>query len=205
LFQEQAPWRYYDEILNTKYRRNNIGFSGYWQSYRYFEAISSILRADLKPPSPKSPAALELLLKIHECSSCFVHWRSYKETESELPAVNMDYYLKAITLMRKHCADMHFFIFSDHLEGAKNLFRKIGNRQQFTFVDLPESKGNRGSLDDFALMYETDHAIIADSSFSWWAAWLKVPKINQCIVCPAGVSPWGEDWSPASWKKIQSK
>ncbi len=65
--------------------------------------------------------------------------------------------------------------------------------KKIIYVNLSVAQGNQQSLADFYLMYVCDHAIISNSTFSWWAAWLS-DREERTIVAPGDVSPWGNDW-----------
>jgi hypothetical protein len=92
-----------------------------------------------------------------------------------------------------------FHLFSDDLEIAGKELQGIG----VPIIPVaPESgTGDAMGLDEFYLMYKCDHAIVADSTFSWWAAWLSETP-GKIVVAPQGLSPWGSDWIPPTWRAI---
>ncbi len=192
---ESRPCRYEPDLFNTRY---TIGpyFIGYWASYRYYENISSELKKELAPPIPVDEKSLEFLEEIRNSESCFVHWRSYKE-ETGVEHPNMDnYYLLAIEYICSKYPLVKFFIFSDDPTCARKKIISISH--QAVIIDNLNAVGNRQSLADFFLMYSCNHAIIGDSTFSWWAAWLSDNSLKS-VVAPGGLSPWGKDWIPPHW------
>lgn len=192
---ENEPQSYQAEVHRTHYITDPY-FIGYWASYRYYQDIATELRKELKPPIPTDPTVLDLLAQIQAAHSCFIHWRSYKEERGVKHPKLYSYYEDAIDIMSKKYPNLAFFIFSDDPIAARSEIPS--SARQMTYVDLPAAKGNLQSLADFYLMYSCDHAIIGDSTFSWWAAWLSDQE-NKTIIAPKGLSPWGDDWLPPHW------
>lgn len=198
---EEVPRRYQKEIHDAKY----VGcpyFSGYWASYRYYVDIEAELRQELEPPMPADPSVLAVLAHIQSVESCFVHWRSYKEVPSSQVHEMRSYYSRAIEVISERHQDVVFFIFSDDPKTVKS---EISLPSVPTiYVDLAVAKGNRQSLADLYLMFSCKHAIIGDSTFSWWAAWLGDQR-GKTVVGPRGLSPWGDDWMPPHWIALDVK
>jgi len=195
---EKAPWRYRPDIHHARYAGNPY-FMGYWASYRYYEDIEQELRRELKPPLPEHPSALELLSRIQSCRSCFIHWRSYGEEKSAHPHDLNEYYRRAVKVILEKYPDIVFFVFSDDPVKAREA---VSSPEGKTFyVNLPALEGNARSLTDFYLMYSCDHAIIGDSTFSWWAAWLSEHE-HKMVIAPKGLAPWGEDWASSRWASL---
>lgn len=195
---EPRPLRYHEDIHRANYRVNPC-FIGYWASYLYYQDVADQLRKDLEPPRPHHPAVLRVLEGIESVESCAIHWRSYVEEKGGFHPSLADYYREAVWIMLRKHPSARFFVFSDNHEAARSELASLGNN--VVFVDLPESRGDKQSLNDFYLMYSCNHAIIGDSTFSWWAAWLSDRK-EKTIVSPRGLSPWGSDWSPPHWISI---
>lgn len=198
---EGRPPSFRHDIFDNKYILNPT-FTGYWASYRYLIGVEDDLREILKPPAPQLQEALNILKKISDVNSCFIHYRSYSE---EVASVNnrpnlTHYYREAISKMVQHVPDVKFFVFSDDCNLAKFQLRNIEN--ELHFVDIKEAQGNQQSLIDFYLMYRCRHAIIGDSTFSWWAAWLNYNE-EKIVISPDGLSPWGDDWADPDWLKIK--
>lgn len=200
VIEEKKPFGYKKNIHYTKYFFSPY-LLGIWASYRYYKDIENELRERLVPNPPTDSSAINMLNIINSCKSCFIHYRSYKEESGVDRPSLANYYNAAIRQMRIKIPDIHFFVFSDdHQE-----FMKIINleNENFTLVDLPMAIGNKQSLIDFYLMYSCNHAIIGNSTFSWWAAWLADPE-DKIVIAPKGLSPWGEDWLPENWIGLES-
>lgn len=195
---EPAPHRFRKDFLTKCYLFNSY-FSGYWASYRYCEGIEEKLRAELQPPFPTHPEVLEWHKKIMNSRSCFIHYRSYREVNNYCRPSMFNYYQKAVTLIAEMVPNVKFFVFSDHHASARSDLAAIS--RDISFVEIEDNFGNVNSLNDFYLMYACEHAIIADSTFSWWAAWLS-DREGKIVAAPHGMSPWGDDWAPPSWIKL---
>lgn len=198
---EEYPRRYQEDVHRAKYKGNPY-FLGYWATYRYYEDIAGELRNVLIPPKPDNATALRMLHEIKATRSCLIHWRSYKEEVGVFHAPLTEYYRNAIKIIEDKYPDISFFVFSDHQAVARTELNFLGVNT--TFVDIPDAQGNTQSLIDFYLMYSCDHAIIGDSTFSWWAAWLSDFE-NKTIIAPRGLSPWGDDWIPPHWLTVDFK
>lgn len=192
---ENRPPRYQRDIHRARYFGDTY-FIGYWASYLYYQDIENDLRQELKPPVPVDSSAIEMLKKINSVKSCFIHWRSYNEEKGVGRSSLRAYYKNAINLVSAKYSDVVFFVFSDDPAAARNEIEFPGRK--LIYVDLPSAKGNLQSLADFYLMYACNHAIIGDSTFSWWAAWLSEQN-GKIVVAPRGLSPLGEDWVPPHW------
>lgn len=195
---EKYPLRYHRDMHRTNYKSNPY-FMGYWATYRYYQDVAGELRRELTPTKPENPAALRVLEQIRSGRSCSIHWRSYKEEVGVFHPPLTEYYLGAIKIIEDMYTDMRFFVFSDDQFMAREELNSLGANA--TFVDIPAATGNVQSLIDFYLMYSCDHAIIGDSTFSWWAAWLS-DREDKTIIAPRGLSPWGDDWLPPHWISI---
>jgi hypothetical protein len=196
---EPLPRKYRPKLLSNKYIFNPV-FIGIWASFHYCNNIEKILRSELKPPLPKDESVLNYLKIIKKSKSCFIHYRSYKEEIGVFHPDMKNYYTKAIYKMLEYFPDITFYVFSDHCSAAR-IELSVLNIPLF-FVELQNCSGNINSLNDFFLMYNCNHAIIGNSTFSWWAAWLS-DNVNKIIIAPDGLSPWGSDWAPQNWIKIK--
>jgi hypothetical protein len=202
VIQESPLAGFQEEIINTRYKFSPY-FVGYWGTYRYFADIEAQLRNELLPPSPTIPETAELLRAITSSNSCFIHWRSYLEERGRQEYL-LEYYSAGIAQMKVRNGLTKFYVFSDHPEIARDILSGIfQSEHEAVFVDIPASKGNVGSLNDFYLMYSCKHAIIGDSSFSWWAAWLN-DRPGRHVIAPAGLSPWARDWIPSHWTAVDA-
>lgn len=198
---EVSPWKFNKSLLEHKHIFSPY-FIGYWSTHLYYKDIEKRLRFELKPPPPSDQSALKILAHIKKVRSCAIHWRSYIECNISQDDSMESYYKKSIIKMNKFFPDMVYFVFSDEPKLAQKKFSLF--LKNFIIIDLACSKSNKGSLNDFFLMYSCQNAIVGNSTFSWWAAWLSDDGKKK-IIAPSGLSPWGSDWIPKSWISISVK
>lgn len=172
---------------------------GYWQSEKFFGDSADIIRAELSFREENLRAASDEAIgsiKAEEPDAPIVavHVRrgDYIRPEITLgqhPPVTANYLQAAM----KQCpAESRFLFFSDDEEGINWCRRHFdGPRSLY-------SEG-RSALDDFCLMTLCDHNIIANSSFSWWAAWLNVNR-GRTVIAPDPTTWLGPDL--ADWSTV---
>jgi hypothetical protein len=189
--------RFYDELLHLS---GNAYLNGYWQSEKYFKNIEHILRKEfvLKESLPSPSDAL--VDHIQKTNSVSVHIRrgDYMAPKNikTIGLLSPDYYSKAVELITKETSNPQFFIFSDDLDFAKTL-------------SFPESSVYVTSdfgLEDYEelmVMSKCKHNILANSSFSWWAAWLN-QNPSKTTIAPKNwfVSKTTDDLVPNEWRRI---
>lgn len=156
-------------------------YDGYWQSVKYFEAYKDVVLRTFKfsmPINEKSERLLQLL--EHEDNSVSIHVRrgDYLKAKKYAGLCGEDYYQRAIACIKSNIAAPSFYIFSDDMEWCRvHIATMLGN-SEVTYVDW--NNGNDSPL-DMLLMSRCNHNIIANSSFSWWAAYLNGNE--KKIVC----------------------
>ena len=89
----------------------------------------------------------------------------------------LEYYTKAMTYLESKVDNPTYFMFSDDIEWVKQNFR---SQHKMIFVDFNDAKTN---YEDIKLMSNCKHNIIANSSFSWWSAWLNTNP-NKIVTAP---------------------
>ncbi|WP_238710734.1 alpha-1,2-fucosyltransferase [Oceanipulchritudo coccoides] len=187
---EPRPLGYYPEYGAWKLDRSAC-LSGYWQCPEYFRECEPQLREDLRFVEPLSGESSKLVEELEESTSVAVHLRRLDFGTK----LTMRYYKSAIEQMRKRFGNARFFIFSDDpqwwIEEGQ-----CGNE----FVLM--SAGNRSAMEDFQLMTHCRHFIIANSSFSWWAAWLG-SATDKCVIAPPTNSWLNPNTIPEEWEVIQ--
>jgi len=152
--------------------QGNLYLAGYWQSYRYFENYSIEISRELLPCKSLSLASQEIHAHIKSCSeSVAIHVRrgdyvSHGSAASFHGALDVDYYKKAVSLMRNRLFEPHFFVYSDDIAWCKE---NLNLSNQVRFI---ENNDKARAWEDLVLMRDCQHHIIANSSFSWWGAWL---------------------------------
>ncbi|MBR4831617.1 MAG: alpha-1,2-fucosyltransferase, partial [Butyrivibrio sp.] len=148
---------------------------GYWQSEKYFSDES--VQNEIREAFEKRPQELmndtvswTLLQQIECCESVSLHVRRTDYVDEEHKHIHNicseKYYKNAINEIRQKFPKAVFFIFTDDKEWCKEHFKG----KCFSVVELEE--GPKTDIAEMMLMSKCKHHIIANSSFSWWAAWL---------------------------------
>jgi hypothetical protein len=183
-------------ILNLP---DNVYLDGYWQSDQYFSDIADIIKSEFT--LKKNYLVPDLLERINNRHSVSVHIRrgdyiSDSNTNKYHGVCSGDYYQQAISYIARQFPDLLLFIFSDDLEWCRQNLK----------IDQPKVfiEGNK-NYEDLILMSHCQHNIIANSSFSWWGAWLN-SNPHKIVITPG---QWFADKNvgstgliPESWIKI---
>lgn len=166
-----------EEVYNLK---GNIYLDGYWQNEKYFKEIREQLIEDFTPKSDISEKAQGYLKDIENTNSVSLHIRrgdyiSDPTANNFHGVTNIEYYNRAVDYVNDQVSEPVYYIFSDDIAWCKNNFDFLENK---IFVDDTSS-----AIDDLELMKRCKHNIIANSSFSWWAAWLN-ENSNKIVITP---------------------
>ncbi len=162
-------YRYWKDIEFDEYRTlNDVYLEGFWNDEKYFAGVQDEVRFLYQFQLPLTEDDDGLLRKIESCESVAVHVRrgDYKKYPEAFPLCRPDYYRQAIGLLSEKYPELSCFVFSDDLEWCK---KELSFLPRVTFVENHDS--SMASKDLF-MMSKCRHNIIANSTFSWWAAWL---------------------------------
>lgn len=159
--------------------KSNIYLEGYWQTPQYFEEIETIIRQDFTFKEDISIQNKALAQKIEATESIAIHIRRGDFLTNALHNVfEMDYVLKSTQLMLEKLGEkITFFVFSDDIDWCKDNLNNVNPNIEWHYCDGGSAK------EDLQLMSSCKHFIVANSSFSWWAAWLS-NNINKIVVAP---------------------
>ncbi len=170
-----TPYWYTEEFPGyhnyTRQARGDAYFEGFWQSEKYFKPAESIIRNELVVKTMPSDINKRLLDEIGSVNAVSVHVRrgdyvSDSVTNAVHGICDINYYKQALNLITTEIADPSFFVFSDDMSWTRSNI--MINGYPVTYVD----HNAEADYEDFRLMYSCRHHIIANSSFSWWGAWL---------------------------------
>lgn len=180
-----------------------VYLQGYWQSEKYFSDVAETIRADFAFRNSLSEANAELAARIGQTAAVSLHVRrgdyvSNPRTHAAHGLCSPEYYRAAVRYVAERIEAPEFFVFSDDIAWVKDNL-DIGYRCHY--IDH-----NRGmeSCNDMRLMSLCRHHILANSSFSWWGAWLN-PRPDKIVVAPG---KWFandnnvEDLFPAGWATL---
>jgi hypothetical protein len=175
----EAKFNYSSSILNSP---SNCYLIGYWQSEKYFSSIKETIRADFVFRSPMSDSNKRIAEVIGATNSVSMHVRrgdyiSNNKTFSVHGVCSVEYYERAIRYIADHVNNPVFFIFSDDFDWIRE---NLKVNYPYYYVD-----NNRGSAsyNDMHLMSLCSHNIIANSTFSWWGAWLNLNN-KKIVIAP---------------------
>jgi len=197
---KEQDTNFHPEILT---HNDNTYLDGYWQSEKYFSDIEDIIRKEFTVKSKPDPINEFYLGEIRDCESVSVHVRRGDYVSNPTTAqvhgfLGLEYYQKALSIILENTDRPHFFVFSDDPEWAEG---NIKTDAPITYVKYNGAK----NYEDLRLMSACKHHIIANSSFSWWGAWLS-PDREKIVIAPRR---WfksdrlnARDLIPESWHKI---
>lgn len=173
-----------------------------WQSEKYLEDIEDIIKKEFTIKTPLSSINKSLLEDIRSKTSISVHLRGgdyVVGNKSTFHGVcSPEYYSEAIEHIRRHIQSPHFFIFTDDLEWAR---KHINFPEPYTLVSNTENP----PWEEMIMMSTCKHNITANSTFSWWGAWLN-NNSEKIVITP---KKWFnnksiniEDLIPKTWIQI---
>lgn len=147
---------------------------GYWQSENYFAKHAPAIRSELTLIHPFGEVARAFEARMSD-TSVSVHVRRGDYAGSQFALCSPEYYQAAIARITEHVPSPHFFMFSDDVTWVR------------THLNLPNSTIVSGhtlsDTEELILMSRCRHHIIANSSYSWWGAWLD-NRPNTAVIAP---------------------
>ncbi len=201
------PYFHFDRVFDDLGSRTEL--FGYFQSERYFKSITESIRGYFQPREPLGEVSQTMANKIAgSAAPISIHVRRGDYEQSAIQATHgvlgENYYRKALSEMESrvgHSFDL--FVFSDDLVSARQIFNFVSPSRVTLFQGDPQRP-----WEDMALMARCHHHVIANSSFSWWGAWLN-PSQHKIVVAPkAWFTTEGSrtrdtrDLYPAGWIQV---
>lgn len=201
LYAAESGMTFQKEFFNFP---KNTYLDGFWQSEKYFKNIESVLEKKFIPKEKLNTENSDWLNKITNSESVSLHIRRgdyviNKNSQEHHGNLNDSYYINALNIIKSKNSNIEVFVFSDDLNWCRENF----NLEDKThFIDTNQKENFHF---DMHLMSHCKHNIIANSSFSWWGAWLnKNPE--KIVIAPKN---WFTDKSintfdliPAKWIRI---
>jgi hypothetical protein len=203
--------RNFDPGIYNQRVHSPLVFESYSQSYLYFTNIEALIRKELTFKDSSELADHGLAAEIANSNSVCLHARrlqglfasgvSHKHVGEYYGQCDIGYYERSLQELAAMHGSLRVFLFSDDLSWARENASVLPSTQcQVRVIDEPDS------LRCFDLMTRCKHFIIANSSYSWWAAWLGA--YPQKTVCAPSVWNRGDwrfprDLYPSTWKVVQ--
>jgi len=191
------------DILNLP---DSIYLDGYWQSEKYFIDIAPIIRQEFTVKTRQRDKNKELAELIASCEAVSIHIRrgdyvSNPNTNKVYSTCDLDYYFRSMENLTRTVKHPHLFIFSDEPEWARDHLKLPYP------TTIVAHNGADKNYEDMRHMSFCKHQIIANSTFSWWGAWLN-KNPNKIVIAP---KKWfkdpikhkeTKDLIPNSWIRI---
>lgn len=198
VIRESSDMVFQPEVLT---KAGNIYYDGYWQSEKYFNNHRRVILDAFKFPD-LNEINRNLISSLNSRKTCSIHVRrgDYLNHRLFKNLTDLDYYEKAVEYIANHTDIDYFIVFSNDIEWCKQNIAPLIKDSKIVFVDW-----NLGvdSYRDMQLMSLCNHNIVANSSFSWWGAWLN-DNPGKIVFCP---HKWinvdyKTDIIPDSWIKL---
>lgn len=177
--------------------KKNLYVDGYFQSENYFKNYRTELLEQICPNYDPEKEYIEVLEHIKNCNSVAIHVRRGDFKNDNCPyhyLLGEQYYHNALKYVTEKLDNPILFWFSDDIDWVKKNF---GEKDNFRFVSLHTKHAD---VDEMMLMKNCKHIITANSTFSWWAAWLNEHEDTVKIVTD---KPYGmEGMIPPDWKRL---
>jgi hypothetical protein len=183
---------------------SNCYLQGYWQSPKYFSAIESAIRAELTVREPLSGRNRDIADEIRDGLSVSVHVRrgdyvTNPNTRDYHGFCEPEYYEMAQRRMKERFGPVRFFVFSDDPAWVS------ANLKFVSPATIVDHNGTEQDHEDLRLMSLCRHHIIANSTFSWWGAWLSESPDKMIVAPKAWFREGGQrtdDLIPESWVRL---
>lgn len=186
-------------------RRGSVYLDGYWQSPRYFQDVSKQIKTEFQIATPPTPANQSMGARISGCNSASLHVRrgdyvSNLNTFGVHGACSARYYEMAAAALSARESGLVYFVFSDDIPWARENLTFAGEK---VFIDFNDPDHH---YEDLRLMSLCRHHITANSTFSWWGAWLGAE--DGVTITPArwfndeSKGPPVDDLIPEGWMRI---
>lgn len=180
--------------------RGPVYLDGLWQSEGYFKDSEAVIRRDLELVCPSDEATRQLAEEIRRVNAVAVHVRWFDPPGAGgFHNAPSSYYEQAVRLLEAKVARPHYFLFSDDPDAAAKWFGFPSGRTTLVTHNHGLADGHR----DLWLMTRCRHFIVANSTFSWWGAWL-ASHPDKLVIAPGvrldGKTAWGfVGLIPESW------
>lgn len=200
---EENGFSYSDAVFDVE---PSIYLKGFWQSEKYFLNIDKLIRSDFKINIPPSDNNQNVLDKINSSNAVSLHVRRGNYVTEEVfnsyhGTSSLEYYSSAVEFIKERIENPVYYIFSNDIPWSKEHLTFEGEK---VFVDINDDKRD---YEDLRLMSHCKHNIIANSTFSWWGAWLN-ENPEKIVIAPQRwfaneeMQVQTQDLIPETWIKM---
>ncbi|MEI6352472.1 MAG: alpha-1,2-fucosyltransferase [Candidatus Nomurabacteria bacterium] len=161
--------------------KKNYYYSGFWQSFKYLEPVKDQIKKEIFLKESINEKYKDLINDIENTNSISIHIRRGDyildhNTRLAHYTFGLEYYEKAMKIIEDRKSNILYLIFSDDIEWARDNLKINKNK---IFVSSSELK----DYEELILMSKCKDNIIANSTFSYWAAWLNTNK-EKIVIAP---------------------
>ena len=158
----------------------NYYLAGLWQTEKYFSDYTEIIKNSFEFKPFTNERNILLSKEMSQVESVAIHIRKGADYEKKIVrgTCDINYYNNAIAYILKRIKNPHFYIFTDNKKWVIENIKDIN----YTLIDWNPISGAENYL-DMQLMSCCKHNIIANSTYSWWGAWLN-NNLNKIVICP---------------------
>ena len=179
IFKEKEIYKYEKVIPSNEF----ILLDGYWQTFKSVESIKNKLHHIIFDQLDLNKNMQFYLSSINKNNSVSIHIRRGDYVTNKFAnrfhgVLSMDYYQNAIDLLKSKFSDLKFIFFSDDIPWAKKYFSNLNS------IFIENNNMQQKELSEIYLMMNCKHFIIANSSFSWWGAFMSKNEKNNIIIAP---------------------
>jgi len=202
---EQEMTEFDARLLELRFS-GTVYIDGLWQSEGYFKDYESVIRRDLLITPPQDASNLAMKQRIASINAICIHVRWFHKVIGGAARAEHNlagrYYARAVEKIVGMVASPHFIVFSDDPGAAIEMLALPASMSTGVFCN----QGRQDQYADLWLMTHCRHFIIANSTFSWWGAWLAGSR-QKIVIAPhinvTGIGAWGFDGLiPDSWIQI---
>jgi hypothetical protein len=185
---------------------DNRYLEGFWQSEKYFKSVEAGIRREFSlKPEYYSGIDQDTMAAIKSSNAVSVHIRRSDYVSNSAASklysnCSLDYYSRAVAYVAERESNLKLFMFSDDIAWVR---QNLHFQFPIVYVDHGADRGH----EDMALMSMCRHNIIANSTFSWWGAWLN-PDPKKIVIAPQS---WfrpntlnDQDLIPEPWVKLEA-
>jgi len=191
-------YRFWTDLKLSEYKNlpPNVYLEGYWNEETYFHDVREEIRKVYTFPPLQNEFQTNLLEDIQSSESIGIHVRrgDYVQLPNRFPTCPPSYYAQALQIIERKHPTTKCFVFSDDIQWCKDKLTFLSN---VVFVENTEKSE---AHIDMMLMSKCQHVIMANSTFSWWAAWLN-SNVDKTVIYPESATITYASL-PANWVKI---